>query len=138
MSILVPVDLSDASERALAHADQLAGFLDDDIIVFVVVDEAMLHAFEPLAESENTTERRAIDAQVAGVARSVNVPVSVEVVEAVGVAGTIIDAANDHGCRLIVMASRGRSGVQRWMLGSVAERVVRASDVPVLIVPIRD
>lgn len=138
MSILVPVDLSDASERALAHADQLAGFLNDELIVFVVVDEAMRHAFEPLAESENTTERLAISAQLAGVAQRVKVPHTTEIVEKVGVAGTIIDAANDHGCRLIVMASRGRSGVQRWMLGSVAERVVRASDVPVLIVPIRD
>lgn len=138
MSILVPVDLSDASERALAHADQLAGFLDDELIVFVVVDETMTHAFQPLAASENVTERQAIDAQVAGVVRNVKAPTTVEVVETTGVAGTIIDAANDHGCRLIVMASRGRSGVQRWMLGSVAERVVRASDVPVLIVPIRN
>lgn len=138
MSILVPIDLSDASERALAHADQLAGFLDDDLIVFVVIDEAMLHAFEPLAASENTTERQAIDSQVAGVVRTLKAPARVEVVEKTGVAGTIIDTATAHGCRLIVMASRGRSGVQRWMLGSVAERVVRGSEVPVLIVPIRD
>lgn len=138
MSILVPVDLSDASEIALAHADQLAGFLDDEIIVFVVVDEMMVHAFRSLAESENTTERKAIDSQIAGIARKVKAPVRVEVVEKSGVATTIIDAAKAKGCRLIVMASRGRSGVQRWMLGSVAEKVVRASDVPVLIVPIRD
>lgn len=137
MSILVPVDLSDASERALAHADQLAGFLDDDLIVFVVVDETMIHAFQPLAESENITPRQAIDSQIAGVASKVKAAVRVEVVEKSGVAATIIDTANAHGCRLIVMASRGRSGVQRWMLGSVAEKVVRASDVPVLIVPIR-
>jgi nucleotide-binding universal stress UspA family protein len=137
MSILVPVDLSDASERALAHADQLAGFLDDEIIVLVVIDEAMVGAFRALAESENTTERLAIKSQVDGVAQTVKAPVRVEVIEKTGVAQTIIDSANDHECRLIVMASRGRSGVQRWMLGSVAEKVVRASDVPVMIVPIR-
>ncbi len=137
MSILVPVDLSDASERALAHADQLAGFLDDEIIVLVVIDEAMVGAFRALAESENTTERLAIKSQVDGVAQTVKAPVRVEVIEKTGVAQTIIDSANDHKCRLIVMASRGRSGVQRWMLGSVAEKVVRASDVPVMIVPIR-
>lgn len=138
MSILVPVDLSDASERALAHADQLAGFLDDEIIILVVIDEVMRAAFRPMAESENTTESKAIDSQIGGVARKVKAPVRVEIVEQQGVANTIIDTANNHKSRLIVMASRGRSGVQRWMLGSVAEKVVRASDVPVLIVPIRD
>lgn len=137
MSILVPVDLSQASERALAHANQLAEFLDDGLIVFVVVDHAMLHAFRPIAESEHVTERQAIDAQVSGVAASATVPTRVVVVEDEQVPGTIIDTAKAEGCRLIVMASRGRSGVQRWMLGSVTERVVRASEVPVLIVPIR-
>jgi nucleotide-binding universal stress UspA family protein len=36
------------------------------------------------------------------------------------------------------MASHGRSGMSRWMLGSVAEKLARSADVPVTIVPVRD
>jgi len=45
----------------------------------------------------------------------------------------IIEAANQDGCDLIVMASHGRKGIQRLLLGSQANRVVTMSHVPVLI-----
>lgn len=45
----------------------------------------------------------------------------------------IIDAAKSSGCDLIVMASHGRRGLSRLLLGSQAARVVTASDVPVLV-----
>jgi nucleotide-binding universal stress UspA family protein len=47
---------------------------------------------------------------------------------------TIADAVHDGD--LIVMASHGRGGVQRWLLGSVAEKLVREAPVPVMLVPI--
>ncbi|MDH3707202.1 MAG: universal stress protein [Acidimicrobiia bacterium] len=44
----------------------------------------------------------------------------------------------DHaGADLVVMASHGRSGMTRWLLGSMTEKLVRASEVPVLVVPVR-
>ncbi len=46
----------------------------------------------------------------------------------------IIDFAEDQHADLIVMASRGRSGLNRWDIGNVADRVRRASNVPVLLV----
>lgn len=49
-------------------------------------------------------------------------------------AGEIVDYASKNGVDLIVMASHGRTGVARWALGSVAERVFRATCVPVLMV----
>jgi nucleotide-binding universal stress UspA family protein len=46
----------------------------------------------------------------------------------------IVDTAKTHGCDLIVMASHGRRGVSRLLLGSEANQVVTRSSVPVLIV----
>ena len=46
----------------------------------------------------------------------------------------ILEAARERGCDLIVMGTHGRHGIQRFMLGSVAEKVLRSSPVPVLTV----
>ncbi len=50
------------------------------------------------------------------------------------VAQTLVDHATSHGVDLIVIATHGRSGVSRWVWGSVADRILRASCVPVLMV----
>jgi len=47
---------------------------------------------------------------------------------------TIVDVANAVGAQLIAMTTHGRSGVRRWTLGSVAERVIHATTLPVLLV----
>jgi nucleotide-binding universal stress UspA family protein len=50
----------------------------------------------------------------------------------------IVDFAVERGCDVVVMGTHGRSGVDRLLLGSVAERVVRSSPVPVLTVRVTD
>ncbi len=50
----------------------------------------------------------------------------------------IIRFAEEHGIDLIVMSTRGHSGLSRWLLGSVADRVVRGATVPLLLVPARE
>jgi nucleotide-binding universal stress UspA family protein len=59
--------------------------------------------------------------------------VSTKVVDG-DVAGIIVDMAEDHDIDLIVMATHGRSGLSRWMLGSVTERVLHSAPCPVLTV----
>jgi nucleotide-binding universal stress UspA family protein len=49
-------------------------------------------------------------------------------------AETIIDYAHKHAIDLIVMATHGRSGLKRWVYGSVADKVLRGADLPVLLV----
>ena len=51
-----------------------------------------------------------------------------------GAAEEIIRFAKSEGADLIVMASRGRTGFNRWQLGSVADKVIRAVDIPVVLV----
>jgi nucleotide-binding universal stress UspA family protein len=50
----------------------------------------------------------------------------------------IVDFAVEQNCDLIVMGTHGRGGIDRLLLGSVAERVVRGSPVPVLTVRVRE
>jgi len=51
------------------------------------------------------------------------------------VAPTLVAMAAEHAGSLIVLATRARAGVARWLLGSVAEGVVREATLPVLVVP---
>jgi nucleotide-binding universal stress UspA family protein len=51
-------------------------------------------------------------------------------------AATILDELGSHD--LVVMTSHGRGGVRRWLLGSVAERLIRSGDAPVLLVPVAE
>lgn len=50
----------------------------------------------------------------------------------------ILRAAQDHDVDLIVIASHGHSGMTRWLLGSIAEKIARSASVPVVIVPARE
>jgi nucleotide-binding universal stress UspA family protein len=54
-----------------------------------------------------------------------------------GAAAAIMELAEKTGDNLIVMSSHGRSGIGRWMIGSVTERVVRHSNQPVLVIRTR-
>jgi nucleotide-binding universal stress UspA family protein len=61
------------------------------------------------------------------------VVLSYEVLEG-KVADTLAQWAEKNGVGLIIIASHGRSGVSRWIMGSVADRIMRSACVPVLMV----
>ena len=52
-----------------------------------------------------------------------------------GIAGTILGFAEENSLDLIVLSNHGRSGVDRWLMGSVAQKVLWGADIPVLLVP---
>ena len=58
-------------------------------------------------------------------------------VSAPNVAEAIVGYAYSNDIDMVIMASHGRSGLGRWLLGSVAEKVIRTAEVPVLVVPVR-
>ena len=61
--------------------------------------------------------------------------IELETVVEMGSAGeTIIDYAHEHPVDLIVMATHGRSGLQRWVYGSIADKVLRGAELPVLLI----
>jgi nucleotide-binding universal stress UspA family protein len=134
--ILIPTDGSDASKRAVEHAIDMARTYDARLHALYVVDtgaystldvgaEMLLDALEE--EGEATVKR------VEEMAGDAGVSVSTEIASGTP-HRTILDYAEDHDVDLIVMGTHGRTGLDRYLLGSVTERVVRTADVPVLTV----
>lgn len=139
-NVLVPMDTSPSARNALEFA--LEHHEDDRITV--------LHVTNPLEETyfaseeefytqvdvlEDQADERA--AHIFEEAESIasGYGVSIETETAVGPpANAIVEFASEHAIDQIVMGSRGRSGVARFLLGSVAEKVARRAPVPVTIV----
>ena len=143
--ILIATDGSDLADRAVAHGVALAKELKVPICV-VTVTEAW-SAFQ-LAEMSRIGERDPIARyeEMAAAAASNILGKAEQLAKAEGVACEtlhvqdqhpaegIIAASTDKGCDLIVMASHGRRGLNRLLLGSQAHEVLTRSKVPALIV----
>jgi nucleotide-binding universal stress UspA family protein len=137
--ILFATDLSELSLAAWPHATMLAEQLGAAICATVVIEEpyalapydqyaALLEALRdvrPQVEQDLAEKTKDAPASVA---------VSNVVVEASSPARALLDLAAKEECDLIVMASHGRSGLTHLLLGSVVEKVVRLSPIPVLVV----
>ena len=140
--ILVPIDGSELSERALGQAVSLAQSNSAQLIVLRVMDpgselsgEFSVTAYgtaldEMQKELKNYLALQQQELQKSGL--------EVECVSQVGQpAKRIVKVAEEKMVDLIVMSSHGRSGIRRWFLGSVAEEVLRHSSVPILMLPMK-
>jgi nucleotide-binding universal stress UspA family protein len=145
--IMVPLDGSDLAECVMPHVEAITTGCKITNVVFVrVVNPIRLPASVPargeFGFSEN--ERRELEEQHKQTAdtylkqiventRLEGAVLGYEVL--VGkVADTLAQWAEKNGVDLIVIASHGRSGVSRWVMGSVADRVMRSACVPVLMI----
>lgn len=135
--ILVPTDGSDASMEALDEAIELAGELGSSIHLLYVVEPtnyAPMNTPNPdMIESMTQTAETEIDNAVAR-AEDGGVDSVESTVETGTTHETIISYIDDHGIDLVIMGTHGRTGLDRILLGSVTEKVVRLSPVPVLTV----
>jgi nucleotide-binding universal stress UspA family protein len=134
--ILVPTDGSDASTQAVEHAVALAAEHDATVHVLYVVDASSYASLDVGTEmifEALRDEGESVTATAETAAAEADVPVESEVVEG-DVHRAILDYAAAHDADLIVMGTHGRRGLDRYLLGSVTERIVRSSPVPVLTV----
>lgn len=138
--ILVPIDLSKRSERAIDHAADLAAAVDAELVLVTNVNLPEREVLEGYGESEGLSVADAAEALLRRLAHehAPNITSSVIVRFDDFPAEGILHAVDESGADAVVIASHGRSGMSRWMLGSVAEKLARSSDVPVTIVPVRD
>ncbi|MDZ5809818.1 universal stress protein [Halorubrum sp. AD140] len=137
-NVLVPTDGSERATAALRRGVEIAARADATLHVLSVVDlgsvgiEAYSGTDALVEAAEETVAEAAAVAEEAGV----------EVVEHVEVGSSpargIRTYVEDHDVDLVAMGTQGRTGVERYLLGSVAERTVRTSPVPVLTVPDTD
>ncbi|MFD1554057.1 universal stress protein [Paraburkholderia silviterrae] len=144
--VLVPVDGSEAASRALDAALELAVEMAAELRPFYVIDVPVL-AFESpeldpsIMRNAFAAEGRVALAHAEAQMRERNVAGSTCLAEISGpgkdIAHHILLAAADWRADLIVMGTHGRRGLQRLILGSVAERVLRGTTLPVLLVPAR-
>jgi nucleotide-binding universal stress UspA family protein len=136
MRIMVPLDVSDLSALAVPKAAELAKALDKELLLVTVAGPGMRAALMDFAESEGEDPVDIMESNLRATARSVqDVQVGTELLSGDDPASVLIERAGRGDVELIVIASHGRTGVERWMMGSVAERVVRGATVPVMVIP---
>jgi len=139
--ILVPLDGSELAECALSHVRAIAtGCRVPEVVLLGVVEpisQPVYAAFgdEQVRDIQKATQAYANDylLKVAGGLKEDGIVVQTVVVSGRPAEG-ILDYASNNQADLIIMSTHGRSGVSRWVLGSVAEKVVRRSVAPVLII----
>jgi len=138
--ILVPTDFSRQSERAWATARGLARAVGADIVLLHVFVEMPLYSESPLSGERiheayaaartwaaEQLEQWAVTARAEGV--------GVKTLLRTGIAhDEIVATARDEGADLVAIGTHGRGGLNRLMLGSVCDRVIRLSSCPVLAV----
>lgn len=140
--ILCPTDLSDASVRALTYAAAFARWYDAQLTVLHIVPtfdpitvgpgnfNGPVQVVVPRSREEIREDMRSITNR-AGM-ESLDVTLSAQAGDP---ARNIIDQALETAADLVVMGTHGRSGFERLLIGSVAEKVVRKAPCPVLLVP---
>ena len=137
--ILLPTDGSPGSDHVVDQAAELAATTGATLYVVSVVDE---EASFVTPETVEATREALTDAGERAVARAADRATGTDVtVETEVRTGTphqvIVEYADEIDADVIVMGTHGRSGLERYLLGSVTERVLRLADQPVLAVKIR-
>jgi nucleotide-binding universal stress UspA family protein len=141
--IMVPLDGSDLAECVLPHVEAIAMGCEVNDVAFVrTVEPFQLprgSEWVPTPEEQQRIESsHRSDAQdylnqLVGRLKYDGVSLQTEVIMGKA-AESLADYAEKNGVDLIVIATHGRSGVSRWVWGSVADRILRSACVPVLMV----
>lgn len=134
--LIVPTDGSDAAQDAVNHATEQA-LAHDARVLFLAVVEMSGGALperrdDEAVEKRRTARREKVDALVTD---AESAGVEAEAAVKVGVPSRVIlESAAEHDADLVVMSTHARSGVGRFLYGSVTERVIRDGDIPVLAI----
>ena len=139
--ILVPVDGSGWAQRAIPHAIDIARSNGSELV--------LLHVFRPpayeyadqitlMGQEEQVDQMRDQMKQyltaLANELHDEGVPVQTQMIEGAGVANLICEYIGSQGIDLVVMSTHGRTGLAKFLLGSIANQVMHCTDVPVLLV----
>lgn len=133
--ILLPFDGSESAAKVLHHASELAHWTNATIQVLYIADTARdsVTVVEGHTVDALVQEGKDIVAEAAKTLETLGVSYDTDVVQGNPAPG-IAEYAERYDQDLIVMPTHGREGVSRYLLGSVSEKVVRLSSVPVLTV----
>jgi nucleotide-binding universal stress UspA family protein len=141
--ILVPTDGSALSKKAIRSAVELAGGLGAEVVALNVVPRYPMSYFDggisvspqemARIEKQWAENGQALADEVEKAAAKAGVKAKAVTVRSDLVAESILAAARKHKCDLVVMASHGRKGIKRLLLGSETQHVLTHGDIPVLV-----
>lgn len=146
--ILLPTDGSKNSEKAIAHALTIAEYEDAEIIILNVVDSVYLTGLpeeDLITKSEMILEEESkkVTSRVETIIKEIEeekgdkgkeIQMSTRTIEG-NAADVILQISEKEDIDLIVIASSGKHMLDRFLLGSVTEKTVRHSKVPILVIP---
>lgn len=131
--ILVPLDGSKLAEKILPQVEELVKLSGAEVHLLKVV---MSYEVDPKKDKE---ELEKLSGEAQKYLDQVAARLKKNAIQALAIVGygkdavKICDYASEKKCNLIAMSTHGRSGLSRWALGSVADKVLQCSDVPVML-----
>ena len=137
--ILVPLDGSPLAEAVLPHAEALAKSENAEIIILRVpiTPTAEYFARDPQVSA---IIRKDIEHEAEEYVNNTLVSLKKENIKATGITregfvpDTILEVADETHADMIAMSTHGRTGMQRWLMGSVADRIVHHAHIPVMLI----
>jgi len=138
-NILVPLDGSEVAKKALPEAEMLARTFGAELTLIEVVPFLPIYGSPELVTPLIVDEKQKEAAEryllkLSGELRERGLSVKTAVRTGQNVALEIIEYAREKGVDLIVMCTHGRSGFSRWVVGSVALKVLTRAEHPVLLI----
>jgi nucleotide-binding universal stress UspA family protein len=142
-NILIPLDGSELASSILPLVEELAWTHKSSVVMLAVVRPPHTTEYtrseDLMALNQQSLEvlRRDAEAYLAarkGEWRPEGIPVKTKVIASSSVASTILDYAEANGIDMIAMSTHGRSGLGRWVYGSVADKVLQHAICPVLLI----
>lgn len=142
--LLLPLDGSDLSKLALPIGEELANKLSIPITLFQMIQVILPYGgeaapfvdYDKFSQDEMESVRNeilAIEKELTGKSLDVSHRVTI----GGDAAHEIIESGKNIGADLVVMSTHGRSGLAHWALGSIAEKVLRYGEIPLLLVNVR-
>jgi len=129
--ILVPLDGSDLARAILPRVQAMAAPLGSEVVLLQVLGES------GVLPKTAAKERREAEKQLKAAAQELldaGVNARYTIRHGSDAAAEIVDYAEVNDVDLIAMSTHGRSGISRWMLGSVASKVLRGTSKPILVI----
>jgi nucleotide-binding universal stress UspA family protein len=139
--ILVPLDGSSAGEAALPFVQEIAGVFGSEVILLRVVESEMLvHSVggaDHIVYPEQVMDRIKKEAEVyLASVKNRHVGIAMRAIIRTGnIAREIIKVSEEEKANIVAMSTQGLSGIDRWMMGSIADKVLQSGKVPLLLVP---
>jgi nucleotide-binding universal stress UspA family protein len=159
-NILIPLDGSELSKLSLPVGEEVAAKLKIPIVLFemtllgypsanssymygsnyVKINDRDEQVIDDNYAKANEAEGSRVQAELIAIEKELRdkgLSVDHRITSGIDAAKEIVQISKEHGIDLIIMSTRGRSGVNRWLLGSVTEKVLRYGEVPLLLINTR-